>query len=488
MTEFMSGSDRDCPETSSRAVRSARTARLRRAFGSLPFIAGLVLGSPPLSAATAAPQREGVASGPVAITTGPREDPNRAGGVRSTADIVAEAEPAVALIRGSGSTGTGTLVGLGLLVTNSHVLKGEFIDDLTITFPSADGERRGPCAVALLAEDTQRDLSLLAVETDLRPLRLAETYKFRKGEDITIIGNPTIGEDRILENAISRGVMSTRLSLDGQDFYQLNVAINPGNSGGPVLDSTGAVIGVATLKSTKQEALAFCVPIEDLRQAIRQLTERTDEDFATARSKHRLATAVETMGVGGALFCLGIEGRRAGTTEKVSGQERESIDELLESIERRAARADDSLNRELPVVKTDTAVDTGLRIRLDQLSESFQALREAYGQVKSRYDANELRLTKANHKRLFTALAKDVGVSIAPRLLAVFEDRDPQIQLPRAAVIDYQMPGWPFRDPRLPGGMPGFGLPGRIPGFGTIPTIPRGPSWPAIGPRRPFGR
>ena len=57
----------------------------------------------------------------------------------------------------------------------------------------------------------------------------------------------------MLENAISRGVMSTRTTLDGQPFYQLGIAINPGNSGGPVIDLAGKVIGVATKKATQLE-------------------------------------------------------------------------------------------------------------------------------------------------------------------------------------------------------------------------------------------
>ena len=38
--------------------------------------------------------------------------------------------------------------------------------------------------------------------------------------------------------------------------------------GGPVLDGTGSVLGVVTLKTTRQEGLAFCVPAEDLSKAI----------------------------------------------------------------------------------------------------------------------------------------------------------------------------------------------------------------------------
>ena len=44
--------------------------------------------------------------------------------------------------------------------------------------------------------------------------------------------------------------MSTRTTLEGQRYYQLGIAVNPGNSGGPVFNSSGAVVGIVTRKSS----------------------------------------------------------------------------------------------------------------------------------------------------------------------------------------------------------------------------------------------
>src|SRR6185437_2866574 len=218
----------------------------------------------------------------------------------STAEIVAESDPSIALIKGKASRGTGFLVGPGLLVTNAHVIDGEFVNQLQVHFPAAVRARRGPAPAELLYEDPRRDLALLAVKTDLPPLRVARSYAFRKGEDITVIGSPGIGDGKVLENAVSRGVMSTQTAIDGRSFYQMGISVNPGNSGGPVFDSSGRVIGVVTLKTSEQEALAFCVPVEDLHAALSALSSQPPADAARLRSRHRVVHAVKGLGAAGA--------------------------------------------------------------------------------------------------------------------------------------------------------------------------------------------
>ena len=128
--------------------------------------------------------------------------------VLSTADIVAQSEASVALIRGKSSVGTGFLIAKGILATNAHVIDGEFIDSIEIRFPSAEGKQKGPFTARMLYKDSQRDLAIFAVKTELPPLEVASAYKFRKGEDVTVIGNPGVGDEMVLENAISRGVVS----------------------------------------------------------------------------------------------------------------------------------------------------------------------------------------------------------------------------------------------------------------------------------------
>jgi S1-C subfamily serine protease len=145
----------------------------------------------------------------------------------TTAQIVARCERSVALINGKVSSGTGFLVWYGVVATNAHVIEEEFISYLEVRFPSAPAGSQGPIPVQLLYEDRKRDIAFLAVESDLPLLPVAPNYSFVKGDDILVIGNPGLGDEVVLENVISRGVMSSKTVLDGMPYHQMNISINP---------------------------------------------------------------------------------------------------------------------------------------------------------------------------------------------------------------------------------------------------------------------
>jgi S1-C subfamily serine protease len=346
-----------------------------------------------------------------------------AGKALSTAEIVEESEPSVALIKGNASSGTGFLVGPGLLATNAHVIEDEFIPDLEIRFVSADDKHNAPLKAELLYEDPERDLAFLAVKTDLKPLRVARTYAFRKGEDITVIGNPGIGDGQVLENAISRGVMSTKARIENRDFYQLGIAINPGNSGGPVFDSSGRVIGVATLKSTKQEATGFSIPIEDLQTALVKLSKQSTADANPYRSRHRLHAAVKGLGGGGALMCLIIDLRRAAAVSNNS-----EVKDLLGKLEPVVAEIDKenfpSLTAQAPRIKNDPLVAPSVKGKVVDMAENFARIRGAYSR-RLNVDDNQLRPWKQTHRRLITELAASLKLEIPKGMMVAFDDHSP---------------------------------------------------------------
>jgi len=206
-------------------------------------------------------------------SVGPRKlpPPPRTIETRSSAEVIAEVEPSVALIEGDGSSGTGFVIDAGVVLTNKHVLHMECIDTLRVYFPSAEGEFRRPQSARLLFKDPKRDLAYLQVENTPPPLRFTADLAFKRGQEVTVVGNPGMADGRLLVNAVSKGVMSTEVTIEGIPYFQLGISINPGNSGGPVLDSDGSVIGVVTLKDPKKEGMGFCIPPSEVVESIGEM-------------------------------------------------------------------------------------------------------------------------------------------------------------------------------------------------------------------------
>lgn len=342
----------------------------------------------------------------------------------STADIVAESEPSIALVKGKSSSGTGFLVGPGLLATNSHVIDDEFINTLEIRFPSADDAHKGPLPAELLFEDTRRDLAFLRVNTDLKPLRVAASYQFRKGEEVTIIGNPGIGDGMVLENAVSRGVMSTRTDLNGQPFYQLGAAVNPGNSGGPAFDSTGRVIGVVTLKTNNQEAVTFCVPVEDLQAALASMANQKPQEVERARSKHRILNAVKGLGGAGAIYAVGIDLRRAAAAGASSNPEfKTAYDKIEALITEMNKEIFPTLLPEIPAIVHDPMVAKGVAAKVDLFAMNYKKLKTTYEQRASGTSVDDLRRMKQTHKQLINELSAALKLDPPKEMMVAFEDR-----------------------------------------------------------------
>jgi S1-C subfamily serine protease len=345
------------------------------------------------------------------------------GGTLSTAQIVARCEPSVALIKGKASSGTGFLVRRGIVATNAHVIEDEFVSSLEVRFPSAPETNKGPLRARLLYEDRKRDLAFLAVQSELPVLDVAPMYHFQKGEDITVIGNPGLDADTVLENAISRGVMSSKSVIEEMDYFQLNISINPGNSGGPVFDSAGRVIGVATLKASKAEAVAFCIPIEDVHQAMKELgTARPD-----LTSRHRAEVAFRLLTTAGVVYTIGLGIRSAVIRSSPMGgmnamqlptEETRKFDTVLTKLDQKLFSLVDA---EIPFLRKDPALAEITRQRFQDTDANYKSMKDLYtnpGRAAHDFGFQVQRL-KDQHLRLIESLENDLKLPVPPELLAI---------------------------------------------------------------------
>ena len=269
----------------------------------------------------------------------------------------------------------------GVVATNAHVIEEEFISNLEVRFPSAPAGSQGPTKAQLLYEDRKRDIAFLAVKSDLPVLPLAPNYSFVKGEDVIVIGNPGMGDETVLENAISRGVMSSKTVIEGMPYHQMNIAINPGNSGGPVFDSLGRVIGVATLKSNKTEAMGFSIPVEDVNAALAKVGGPRPE----LGSHHRAVVALRLLTIGGALYSIALEVRAGVLQAAPKGADpnllpTEEVQKLHEAVTSLDEKLFSLVDGELPTLRSDPNAEPDSTAWLSracgQLPDHEEALRK----------------------------------------------------------------------------------------------------------------
>ena len=143
--------------------------------------------------------------------------------------------------------GSGVLISKdGLIWTASHVVHTAAM--VAVKFPDGDVYR-----AQVLSSNQLADVALIKIEGDFElkdkyVAKIGDSDKVQTGDDLFIIGAP-----RGLEQTLSRGVVSGRLTPEGlsEDFspieyLQTDAAINPGNSGGPLFNMNGEVIGIAS--------------------------------------------------------------------------------------------------------------------------------------------------------------------------------------------------------------------------------------------------
>jgi S1-C subfamily serine protease len=390
----------------------------------------------------------------------------------STAQVVARCEPSVALVKGKVSSGTGFLIRHDLVATNAHVISHEFLSDLEVRFPSAPAGQQGPSRVDLVYEDERRDLAFLKISSDLPALEIALTYQFVKGEDVTVIGSPGLGDETVLENAISRGVMSARTVIDGMNYLQLSIAINPGNSGGPVFDSAGRVVGVATLKSNKAEAMGFCIPVEEVQSALTRLDSQPASTPALLTSRHRADLAFRLLTVAGALYTIGLENRASilqatteigPTTNLLPTEEIRKLDEILTMLDHKQFSLVDS---QVAGLQADSALAEASRRAYRDLAANFHAMKNLYAhpsQPANAY-ASRVQYLKTHHLRVVKTLQNLLKMEVPAKLLAILESR-PAVSQPPVTVVEIVpaplqprlLRGSPGQTPRGPIGTRGMG-------------------------------
>ncbi len=214
-----------------------------------------------------------------AAPDGPAVEPGDPTGFYKTADLkptpvkdlVRRFGEAVISIETPSGKGSGFILNEdGYAVTNHHVIDGETRISVFLYENTPGGlKRRRVDDVALVALNPFVDLALLKLPPQ-KDLKLGHVYlgsldEINAGDGVFAVGNP-LG----LERSVSQGIVSTKnRNFDGLVYLQTDTAINPGNSGGPLFNMRGEVIGVTNMKLTFGENLGFAIPINYVKDFLR---------------------------------------------------------------------------------------------------------------------------------------------------------------------------------------------------------------------------
>ncbi|MFL5248643.1 MAG: trypsin-like peptidase domain-containing protein [Myxococcales bacterium] len=170
----------------------------------------------------------------------------------TTEQIAERALPSVVGIRCGDQAGAGFFVADDLVVTNAHVTcPGKEIVSVSLH----DGRE---ILGKVKSRDPWIDFATIEVAgSNVPALRTGDPLSLKPGARIAVVGSP-----KGLDFSVNEGSASyVGRSLHGIGYIQFSAAVNPGNSGGPLLDATGAAVGIVSLKRMDAEGIAFALPL-----------------------------------------------------------------------------------------------------------------------------------------------------------------------------------------------------------------------------------
>ena len=163
----------------------------------------------------------------------------------------------------------------GFILTNAHVVNClEFNPKISVLFN--DKDTNDAVDAKVIGVDTTTDLAIIRIKKDgLVPAKFGNSNNIKPGQPVYTMGFPlglsdkpsiTAGIVSGTDICINRDVWSTK-------YIQTDAAINSGNSGGALLNNSGEVVGINTIKIAEHtvENMGFAIPSNDASQIATQI-------------------------------------------------------------------------------------------------------------------------------------------------------------------------------------------------------------------------
>jgi serine protease Do len=192
------------------------------------------------------------------------------------------------------SLGSGFIVDpAGYIVTNEHVV--ERAAELKISVTTNDGKTY---TARYITGESDTDLAFLKIDAKepLPFINLAALSPNFLGQTVLVLGNP-LGYG----SSVARGILSAKnrtVSINEVEYkslIQTDAAINPGNSGGPLVDLSGKLVGVSSVKmaftpqGVPTQGLGFAIPGEIVRDRVAEFKKIAAGEKVTKKPETRSA-------------------------------------------------------------------------------------------------------------------------------------------------------------------------------------------------------
>lgn len=330
--------------------------------------------------------------------------------------LVKECLPSVAIVKGKLGHGTGFMLPQNILATNAHVVSLEFEENIRVHFPSAPKGQQGPFKAKFVWADMRRDLAFLEVNCDVEPLELAEDYTLKPGEEVIAIGSPGLGGTDFLPNSPTKGLMSNMHKINKQEYYALSMSVNPGNSGGPVIDMTGKVLGMVTLKARDKDGIAFAIPLEDLRNGYDQeVLAQGREAGVELTSYLRYCTVMERLFYLGEEYLTGLDtySRAMDMAHARGGAPTDGLRMVSKEMEGRIKQVNaafaDGLEKNVRLILEDKEIPMEFRSQIRFLWECCKEMKSYFDQPRGTLDSY-----RAKKEQLRKQYKELVGLTTKP--------------------------------------------------------------------------
>ncbi|WP_107771954.1 S1C family serine protease [Nocardioides sediminis] len=234
--------------------------------------------------------QDGTSSSSTPTATTPVIDQGDTPAAEGSVEAVASAVlPSVVTIRVAGQQGEGSGSGIilssdGTILTNNHVVEvAEGGGDVRVYF---DDGTSAPAEI--LGTDPLTDTAVIRAEgvTDLTAATIGQSANLDVGQDVVAFGAPFGLDSTVTSGIVSALDRPVNVGSDSEGnsttypAIQTDAAINPGNSGGPLVDMSGAVVGInSSIRTASQGVgtqggsigLGFAIPIDEVMPIVDQM-------------------------------------------------------------------------------------------------------------------------------------------------------------------------------------------------------------------------